>query len=84
MCGFVASLQLPALVVDAFRENAVDGEGLEALSRDDMAAELGMKKLQIDKLVRNLDRARLATTPTSGSPTACSTLERENTLALLT
>ena len=65
VCGFISSLQLPAVLIDAFRENAVDGEGLEALSREDMGAELGMKKLQIDKLVRHLDRVRLATTPAS-------------------
>ena len=49
-------MRLPASIVDAFRENAIDGEGLGELSREDMKDELGMKKLQIDKLVKYLER----------------------------
>ena len=42
----------------------MDGEGLLELSREDMRDELGMKKLQVDKLVKHLGRLQL------GSPTS--------------
>ena len=58
--SFVKSLKLPESVCHAFEENAIDGEMLLGLSEADLKQELGMKKLQIDKLQREVSRIKSA------------------------
>ena len=58
MCAFIQGLEMPAAVVSAFRENAVDGDMLLSLSDADIEEELGMLKLQIRKLRRELGKVQ--------------------------
>lgn len=56
VCTFVGGLSMPDGVIKSFRENAVDGDMLLGLSDSDIQEELGMLKLQVRKLRRELDR----------------------------
>ena len=58
VCAFIQGLEMPAAVVSAFRENAVDGDMLLSLSDADIEEELGMLKLQIRKLRRELGKVQ--------------------------
>ena len=56
VCSFVGELELPASVVGAFRQNAIDGDLLLGLSDDEMVEELGMRKLMVRKLRREMSK----------------------------